>query len=124
MEQFGKFVNRCRGAGCRLDVVRQTACLVVSPFIVDAYASLFDYMMGVQASDRKAFAGGLGLGGVSLAWPAVVQLWVFSLAYSRISHECSSLFIIVINLIFVFSLCCINWVRGLCVEPNFYVFLY
>ena len=26
---------------------------------------------------RKALAGGLGLGGVSLAWPAVVRLLVF-----------------------------------------------
>ena len=43
---------------------------------------------------------------MSLAWPAVVQLLVFfiTLAYSRISHEYSSLFIIVINLIFMFSL--------------------
>ena len=39
---------------------------------------------------------------MSLAWPAVVQLLVF--IYSRISHEYSSLFIIVINLIFMFSL--------------------
>ena len=42
---------------------------------------------------------------MSLAWPAVVQLLVtFTLAYSRISHEYSSLFIIVIHLIFMFSL--------------------
>ena len=38
--------------------------------------------------------------------PAVAQLlvFVFTLAYSRISHEYSSLFIIEINLIFLFSL--------------------
>ena len=49
---------------------------------------------------------------MSLAWPAVVNYWVsFTLAYSRISrHEFSSLFIIVINLIFMFSLWCIDWV--------------
>ena len=41
----------------------------------------------------------------TLAWPAVVQYWFsFTLTYSRISHEYSSLFIIVINLIFMFSL--------------------
>ena len=41
----------------------------------------------------------------SLAWPAVVQYWFsFTLSYSRISHEYSSLFIIVINLIFMVSL--------------------
>ena len=33
----------------------------------------------------------------------------FTLAYSRMSHEYSSLFIIVINLIFMFSLWCIDW---------------
>ena len=33
-----------------------------------------------------------------------------SLAYSRISHEYSSLFIIVINFYFMFSLWCIDWV--------------
>ena len=40
---------------------------------------------------------------MSLVWPAVVQLLVFIYsAYSRINHEYSSLFIIVIN----FTLCC------------------
>ena len=40
---------------------------------------------------------------MSLAWPAVVHYWFsFTLAYSRISHEYSSLFFIVINLIFMF----------------------
>ena len=48
---------------------------------------------------------GLGLDDMSLAWPAVVQLLVFIYSgISRISHEYSSLFIIVINLIFMFSL--------------------
>ena len=37
----------------------------------------------------------------------------FILAYSRINHEYSSLFIIVINLIFMFSLWCIDWVGSL-----------
>ena len=35
------------------------------------------------------------------------------MAYIRISHEYSSLFIIVINLIFMFSLWCIDWVGSL-----------
>ena len=47
----------------------------------------------------------LGLDDMSLAWPAVVQLLVFVYSgISRISHEYSSLFIIVINWIFMFSL--------------------
>ena len=37
----------------------------------------------------------------------------FTLAHSRISYEYSSLFIIVINLIFMFSLWCIDWVGSL-----------
>ena len=48
-----------------------------------------------------------------MGWGLTICLWLgppwfnywfsFTLAYSRISHEYSSLFIIVINLIFVFS---------------------
>ena len=37
----------------------------------------------------------------------------FTLAHSRISHEYSSLFIIVFNLVFMFSLWCIDWVGSL-----------
>ena len=69
-EQFRKLINRYKRIGCSLDIMRQTACLVVNQIIVDGYASWFS----------------------------------FTLAYSRISHEYSSLFIIVINLIFMFSL--------------------
>ena len=49
-----------------------------------------------------------------VGWGLTICLWLgppwfnywfsFTLAYSRISHEYSSLFIIVINLIFMFSL--------------------
>ena len=38
--------------------------------------------------------------------------------FCRINQECSSLFIIVINLIFVYSLGCINGVRGPLCQPN------
>ena len=51
---------------------------------------------------------------VGMGWGLTIRLWLgppwfnywfsFTLAYSRISHEYSSLFIIVINLIFMFSL--------------------
>ena len=51
----------------------------------------------------KSLTSGFGLNDTCLAWPTVVQLLVFiSLTYNRISHECSSLFILVINLIFMF----------------------
>ena len=54
---------------------------------------------------RKTLTSGLGIEDMSLVWPAVVQLsFSFTLAYSIISHEYSSLFIIVINLVIKFSL--------------------
>ena len=63
---------------------------------------------------RKTLTSGLGLDDMSLAWLAVVQLLVFIYSgYSRISHEYSSLFIIVITLIFMFSPWCIDWVGNL-----------
>ena len=112
-EQFRKLINRYKRIGYSLDIMRQNVCLVVNPIIVDGYASLFNCTTAVRASDsmrplRKTLTSWLGLDDMSLAWPAVVQLhlyWFsFTLAYSRISHEYSSLFIIVINLIFMFSL--------------------
>ena len=48
----------------------------------------------------------------------------FTLANSRISHEYPSLFIIVINLIFMFSLWCIGWVGSLYANQFFMYFLY
>ena len=63
---------------------------------------------------RKILTSGLELDDMSLAWPAVVHYWFsFTLAYRIISHEYSSLFIIVINLIFMFSLWCIDGVESL-----------
>ena len=58
-----------------------------------------------------------------MGWGLTIYLWLgppwfnywfsFTLAYSRISNEYSSLFIIVINLIFMFSLWCIDWFGSL-----------
>ena len=55
-----------------------------------------------------------------MSWGLTICLWLgppwfnywfsFVLAYSRVSHEYSSLFIVVIDLIFVFSLWCVGWV--------------
>ena len=36
---------------CSPDIMRQSACLVVTPIIVDGYASLFNSTMAVRASD-------------------------------------------------------------------------
>ena len=89
--------------------MRQTACLVVNPIIVDGYASLLNCSTAVRASDsmtalRKILTSGLGLDDMSLAWPAVVQLLIFVYSgYSRISHEYSFLFVIVIKFYFYVS---------------------
>ena len=40
-EQFRKLINRYKRIGYSLDIMQQTACLVVNPIIVDGYASLF-----------------------------------------------------------------------------------
>ena len=50
-EQFRKLVNRYKRIGYSLDIMRQTACLVVNPIIVDGYASLFNCTTAVRASD-------------------------------------------------------------------------
>ena len=56
-EQFRKLINRYKRFGYSLDIMRQTACLVVNPITVDGYASLFDYAslfnctMAARASD-------------------------------------------------------------------------
>ena len=50
-EQFRKLINRYKRIGYSLDVMRQTACLVVNPVIVDGYASLFNCTTAARASD-------------------------------------------------------------------------
>ena len=46
-EQFRKLKKRYKRIGYSLDIIRQTACLVANPIIVDGHASLFN----CQASD-------------------------------------------------------------------------
>ena len=50
-EQFTKLINRYKRIGYSLDIMRQTACLVVNPIIVDGYASLFNCTTALRASD-------------------------------------------------------------------------
>ena len=50
-EQFRKLINRYKRIGYNLDIMRQTACLVVNPIIVDGYASFFHCTTAVRASD-------------------------------------------------------------------------
>ena len=46
-----RIVNRFRRAGHSLDIMRQTACLVFNPIMVEGYAALFSCTAVVQASD-------------------------------------------------------------------------
>ena len=46
-------VNRFRRAGYSLDIMRQTACLVFNPIMVEGYSALFSCMAVVQASDSN-----------------------------------------------------------------------
>ena len=41
-EQVRKLINRYNGIGYSLDIMRQTACLVIYPIIVDGYALLLN----------------------------------------------------------------------------------
>ena len=67
-----------------------------------------------------------------MGWGLAVCLWLgppwfscwfsFTLPYSGIGRGCSSLFIVVINFVFVFSLWCTCWVGGLCAGRVFVYF--
>ena len=50
-EQFRELINRYKRIGYSLDIMRQTACLVVNPITVDGYASLFNCTTAVRALD-------------------------------------------------------------------------
>ena len=48
---FKRIVNRFKRAGYTLDIMRQTACLMFNPIMVEGYAALFSCTAVVQASD-------------------------------------------------------------------------
>ena len=50
-EPFRKQINRYKRIGYNLDIIRQTACLLINPIILDGYASLFNWTTAVRASD-------------------------------------------------------------------------
>ena len=51
LEHFRKLINLYKRIGYSLDIMRQTACLVVNQNIVDGYASLFNCTTALRASD-------------------------------------------------------------------------
>ena len=50
-DQLGKIIMRYKRIGYNLNVVRQSACLVINPIKVDGYAALFTCMPIDRASD-------------------------------------------------------------------------
>ena len=48
---FKRIVNRFKKVVYTIGIMRQTACLVVSPIMVEGYAALFSCTAVVQASD-------------------------------------------------------------------------
>ena len=48
---FKRIVNRFKRAGYSYGIMRQTACLVFNPIMVEGYAALFSFTAVVQASD-------------------------------------------------------------------------
>ena len=68
--------------GHSLDIMPQTACLLINPIIVNGYASLLiaRRQFGPQTQWwplHKTLTSGLGLEDMSLTWPTMVQLLVF-----------------------------------------------
>ena len=76
--QFRKIITRYRRIGYNLNVMRQSACLVFNPIMVDNYAAFFNCGSGVRfydGLDLKLFIlVGWGRSFLSVAWPTGVQL--------------------------------------------------
>ena len=50
-QQIGSFISRYRRIGYNLNVMRQSACLVFNPIMVDNYAAFFNCTPVGRASD-------------------------------------------------------------------------
>ena len=50
-DQFRKIIMRYKRIGFNLNVMRQSACLVINPITVDGYAALFNCTSVDRASD-------------------------------------------------------------------------
>ena len=61
-----------------LDIMRQTACLVINPIIVDGYASLFNCKTAVRASDSMTVSPG--------GWGLTICLWLGSTGFHLLWH--------------------------------------
>ena len=57
-DQFRKIIMRYKRIGYNLNVMRQSACLVINPIKVDGYAALFNCTPVDRASDLRPPGGG------------------------------------------------------------------
>ena len=81
-DQFKKIVKRYIRVGYSLDIMRQSACLILNPITVYSYGFLFNCMTVGQASDSMtaltlSFNWWVGAPCLSVAGPTVAQLEVF-----------------------------------------------
>ena len=87
--QFRKIITRYRRIDYNLNVMRQSACLVFNPIMVDNYAAFFNCTPVGRASDgpdlKLFILVGWGRSFLSVAWPTGVQLvFFFCSAVSRL----------------------------------------
>ena len=82
-DQLRKIIIRCKRIGYNMNVMRQTACLVVNPITVNNFAALFNCTPAGRASDLMMAPAWnfqwswLGLDDLSLVEPTGVQLLDF-----------------------------------------------
>ena len=74
--QFRKIIMRYERIGNNLNVMRQSACLVINPIKVDGYAARFNCTPVDRASDSIHFSW-LGRELSSVAWSNGAQLIIF-----------------------------------------------
>ena len=68
-KQCRKLINRYKRIGYNPYVMRQTACLVINPTLVDSYASLFNCTTAGRASDSMTASTQVGWGLMLFLWP-------------------------------------------------------
>ena len=82
-DQFRKIITRYKRIGYNLNVMRQSACLVINPITVDGYAALFNCTPVDRASDsmmaptKAIHFSCLGPELSSVAWSTGAQLIIF-----------------------------------------------
>ena len=82
-DQYRKIIMRYKRIGYNLNVMRQSACLVIHPITVDGFAALFNCTPVDRASDtmlaraKAIHFSLLGLELSSFAWSTGAQLFIF-----------------------------------------------